>query len=292
MPNESIAFITPSYAPDFSRCQKLCQSLDTFAPNFEHIIIVNKFDYELFSTLKNTPNRKIVLVEDVLPTGYKKIPFTKKWWLDPYFYPVRGWITQQLTKIAAATITNSEVVIFLDSDIRFFKPIRLNDIYHKDQVRLLKTDCKAPSPLHSKWLIHSEKDLGLTHETFHRDYVGPIVTWRRSKVLSMIEHIEKTTNKKWFRALGHRLTFSEYTLYGNYVERVLNKDCGHFTTDKQLCLNIWSKNDADDILNGRKSIEPQMCAVLIQSNLNLSDEEEDKLFNRLVEHVRDHGYAT
>lgn len=285
MSQDSLAFVTISYARDFERCQKLCQSIDRFAPNTEHVVIVNSSDLPLFSVLAKDKTRKIMSVEEVLPNGYHKLPFAKKWWLDPYLFPVRGWVLQQLTKLASAFCTDKELLVFLDSDLRLFRPLDLSAFYSNGKFRLHSKACDAPSPVHEKWLAHAEQVLGLEKTTFKHDYVGNIITWHRKSVIEMLKHIEATTKKRWFRALGHQLTISEYTLYGNYVERVQAKDSQHFTTQKPLCIEMWDAADIEAFFETDQVIDEHQCAVLIQSNLRFSGEAEDQLFDKIVSFV-------
>lgn len=282
MPRTS--FMTISYAPDFERCKRLCESFDSFVKGYEHHLICPKSDLHLFEKLA-APHRKISTYQDILPRRYWKIPFTKKWWLDPSFFPVRGWILQQLLKIASAAKAYSEDVYFLDSDLYFFKPFDPANLIEDGNTRLYAINKKAPSKLHAKWQSVSEQLFGLTNETFHTDYIGQIISWKVTNVQEMIHKIEEVTKKPWYIALGHTFTFSEYLLYGNFVERVLGKNNGHVVRDYALSFDIWNKEEFITAYENSIQIPTESCAILIQSNLGIDINEENALLRKLIKNL-------
>lgn len=284
MPRTS--FITISYAPDFERCKRLCESFDRFVKGYQHYVICPQSDLHLFEKLA-APHRKISTYQDILPGKYWKIPFTKKWWLDPSFFPVRGWILQQLLKIASAAQANSEDVYFIDSDIYFFKPFDPEN-FIEGGTRLYAIKKKAPSKLHTKWQSVAEQLFDLTNETFHTDFVGQIISWKVANVKKMIHKIEDVTKTPWYLALGHKYSFSEYLLYGNFVERVLGENNGHAVKDYALSFDIWNKEELITAYENNIQIPTESCAILIQSNLGIDIIEENALLSKLIQ---DHELA-
>ncbi len=274
-------FITISYAPDFHRCKRLCESFDQFVEGYEHHIFCPKDHLYLFKDLA-APHRKISTYQDILPGRYWKIPFTKKWWLDPSFFPVRGWILQQLLKIASADKTSFEDIYFLDSDIIFFKKFDPEKIVSEGKTRLYTLKTPAPSDLHAKWQMFAESSLGLPNEKFHTDYIGPVLSWKSANVKAMIKRIESVTKKPWYIALGHTFTFSEYLLYGNFVERILKEDSGHTAQTFPLCWNIWGKEELLAAKENSINMPDEICTILIQSNLQIDINEEKILLDKLV----------
>jgi hypothetical protein len=121
----AFAIITPSFAPDFERCQLLAESvLRHAAPHVEHCIVVDRNDERLFSRLRS-PRTRIVCKEDVLPRWLRRLPVQSKWWLNLKGLPVRGWIIQQITKLSAPEISDADTFLFLDSDaflVRAYDP--------------------------------------------------------------------------------------------------------------------------------------------------------------------------
>lgn len=62
--------VTPSYAPDYHRCQLLAWSIEAFAPEkTKHYIIVPNRDLRLFSQIKYR-NTQIITVESIYQVGF------------------------------------------------------------------------------------------------------------------------------------------------------------------------------------------------------------------------------
>ncbi len=135
---------------------------------------------------------------------------------------------------------------------------------------------------HARWQSVSEQLFGLTHEIFHTDYIGQIISWKVTNVKEMIQKIEEVTKKPWHIALGHTYTFSEYLLYGNFVERVLGKNNGHVVRDYALSWDIWSKEELVSANENSIQIPTESCAILIQSNLGININEENALLRKLI----------
>lgn len=274
--------VTISYAPDFQRCKRLCHSVDQFVKGAEeHLIICPKSDAHLFETL-SAPHRRILYYQDLLPRHYRKIPLLKKCWLDPGFYPVRGWIMQQLLKIASHTQTDADILFFLDSDIQFVKPFNTDCLVRSGDVRIYRVQVPPPSDLHNQWQEIAEELLGLDSKDFRFDYIGPLTCWKRDNVARMVKQVEKTTGKAWHKAIGRKVTFSEYILYGTYVDRCLGNDAEHFIDNSSICYNLWDRNDYDSIMEGKRSIPDNCAAMLIQSNIGLDNASELALISRLT----------
>ncbi|BDA66169.1 hypothetical protein CAL7716_003350 [Calothrix sp. PCC 7716] len=112
--------ITPSYAPDYHRCQLLAWSIEAFAPEkAKHYIIVPKRDLPLFRQIKYR-NTQIITLESILPT-WVQLPFINNCWFNIKHLLVRGWIIQQLIKLAAAEFLSSYLAPNVKTRI---KPIR------------------------------------------------------------------------------------------------------------------------------------------------------------------------
>ena len=118
------AIITPSYAPDFQRCQLLSWSVEQFVPaSVSHYIIVDARDLKLFQQLE-TQRTKLITVESVLPWWIQHIPFVKNGWFSLKTFVIRNWILQQIVKISIAQYLKQDVLIFVDSDVTFANMVR------------------------------------------------------------------------------------------------------------------------------------------------------------------------
>lgn len=279
----TIALITPSYGPDARRCHRLCASVDRFVSDFnEHVIIVPNRDRKLFSELES-PRRRVLTVEEVLPRQYRRLPITERWWLDSRFFPVRGWIVQQLVKLASHHTTDAEVLCMVDSDVQFFRDFSVSRFMTGGQVRLqtvVRDD--MPSPAHGVWQATAERLLGLPAEVFTRDYVGQLITWRSDHVAALLDHVAKVTGKPWHLAIGRELRFSEYILYGHFNDRVLGAASRHINECPPYCVELWDAEEVARLRSGEVRPEPGQYALLIQSALGLSDDEETALVQAVI----------
>ena len=127
-PNNELALVSCSYAPDFHRCYRLCQSVDRWVSGeIAHRVIVPHKDLALFRPLENS-RRSVLAVEDVVPAPFWQVPKTRRWWLDQFGWPVRGWIMQQVTKLSANNATCAEHIVFADSDLVFVRPFGRDNV--------------------------------------------------------------------------------------------------------------------------------------------------------------------
>lgn len=269
------SLITCSYAPDRDRCGVLCASVDRFVePGMEHVLVVPRRDVELFAPLVND-RRRIVVAEDLLPRWLVRAPRSRRWWLTPFTPPVRGWIVQQVIKLSLPAAVETPVLIFADSDVVFVKPFGSDNVIRNDRVRLHRVPGHGTKPFHLRWHRSAARLLGLPPTDHHgSDYITQLVSWRREYVLALQRRLEEVSRRDWRRQLCGTLHFSEYILYGVFVEHVLGDAACHYWDAQELCHCSWHwhrriENEAE---LGRflSRMEPQHVAVLVQSNLGLS----------------------
>ena len=279
MITEQLSIVTCSYAPDIKRCQRLCRSIDRLVPkHIEHCIIVPRRDYPLFRNLQSD-RRRIVVTEDVVPGGFYHLPIAKKMWLSPNLRPVRGWIMQQITKLSASFAVNSELIMFVDSDLQFIRSLNMGLIYRSEQLRLHRVPGAKREGTHCHWHHRAAQLLGEKPRYFGSDYVGQLISWRRSNLLALHAHIENTHGRPWYQPVANSLRFSEYILYGAFVEHIVGLEpSGHFSCDDDICHCCWVSAEATSLRNGTAVISHRAQAVLLQSNLGLKAEQEEELF--------------
>lgn len=279
--SEQLALVTCSYRPDFERCARLCASMDTFiGPETAQFIIVPDRDKKVFTQL-GSRNRTIISTQDVLPARFIHLPLLKKWWLDNAMWPIRGWMMQQVTKLCADVVTEREKIIFVDSDIEFIRPLQHGRFVSDDALRLLRKPMEKNDGIHLKWHHASAELLGLNPRYFGSDYIGPLATWRRSNLVQLKQHIENCLDRPWFEAVGRRMTVSEYTLYGVFVEHVLGiENSGHFQDAEDLCHCLWFEDETEKFLTDFSyNNSPQ--AVLVQSNIGMEQSDVNALMSRV-----------
>jgi hypothetical protein len=278
MTTEHLTIVTCSYGPDEQRCRRLCRSIDRLVTdNIEHCIIVPRRDYRLFCDLQNS-RRRIVTTESVVPGGFRHLPLARKMWLSPDGWPVRGWIMQQITKLSASFAVNTELILFADSDLKFIRFLNDALFYRDELLRLHRVPGALHDRVHCDWHRGAAQLLGSKSRDFGSDYVGQLITWRRGNLQALHRHLELIHGKPWYLPIAHSFKFSEYTLYGAYVEHVLGIDhSGHFYCSDDICHCCWFTADAEMLRNGAAVISGRAQAVLLQSNLGLRAEHEAEL---------------
>lgn len=275
--------ITVSHAPDLERCRRLCESIDRFdrTQSIQHTLICPHRDLPLFADLGKR-NRRVVSYQDILPRGYRQIPLLKRWWLDPGGFPVRGWMMQQLVKLAAAAQSDAEYIVIVDSDIVFCRPIDEELFFRDGAIRLVATPLKSEDKDHTVWQRLSERLLWISPQQQFPNYVGQLMSWSPDVLRQMLSRVEKHADKPWFKTLGRLITVSEYTLYSNFAQHLYEGRAKHFLDSQAISLDLWRADDLVRLKEKRLPLNNRMIAVLIQSNLQLSQTEE----NTVLQHCK------
>ncbi|EAQ96646.1 DUF6492 family protein [Congregibacter litoralis] len=280
---EELSMITCSYAPDFNRCERLCRSVDRWVSgDITHWLVVPARDLSRFRKLSNG-RRNIVAVEDIVPGSFKQLPRSHRWWLDRRAWPVRGWVMQQVTKLSANAVTSAEFIIFADSDLQFVRPFSRDHVVDHDQLRLHRIAGAKNSGEHLSWHHKAADLLGTRRQYFGHDYIGQLITWRRSHLEGLQKHLEDTHSRPWYQGVARALKVSEYILYGAYIDAVVGIDnSGHFSCDEDLAHCCWFREEADALAGGSYPLSAGAVAVLLQSNLGLSDQDEQRIVRDLT----------
>ncbi len=273
-PSPSVAFITPSFARDFERCELLCNTIQQFVPQgIKHYLVVDRIDYPLFSKLES-PSTVILIVEDLLPWWIKKTPFRSRFWINFKGLPIRNWLLQQIIKIATVLSIEEEIAIFVDSDVAFVRPFDEHQFFQDSDVRLyceIDGNCDWMQE-HKKWHQTASELLGLEPTPMPApDYIGNLISWRKSNVKRMCEHIEKLHSRSWMQCIASQWNFSEYILYGTFVNRVIPESSGHFLAEHKLSLNYWEEEplSSEELKLFFQKLQPEHQAVMISAKARM-----------------------
>lgn len=238
----TMTVLTPSYAPDRELCVDLVRSVNRFAGHgVRQLVIVPPRDLPAFSGLAGE-RTTISSVADYLPAWLVKIPYVNGWVnVRRPVPPVRGWITQQIVKLAAAASDESDIVLLTDSDVVLFRQIDASTFAPGGRVQVFRMpDGVSPSlPRHLQWHAAARRLLGLepSDRQILPDYIGWPCAWEPSVVRDMLGLVERSTGMHWVSAIGRELHFSEMILYGVYVEEVLSRSSSVSFTSAVRCLN-------------------------------------------------------
>ena len=150
-----LVVVTPTYAPDLDLFSDLHDSvLRWFPTEVRHLVVVDDSDVALFRRFEG-PRCLVVGVGDVLPRSVRALPLSKLWVnLRRPVPPLRGWIVQQLVKLAVAELVPERVVVMADSDLVFIRPVTVDTFVSGGRVRLYRQDAGIDDslPRHLRWL--------------------------------------------------------------------------------------------------------------------------------------------
>jgi hypothetical protein len=246
----TLAVITPSFGPDFELCAALHASVLAHSPeSVRHHIIVPPRDVALFRRLEG-PRAQIHPETHFLPRSFCPLPglnFSVN--LRRPFPPLRGWILQQIIKLAATARADADVVLLVDSDIEFIRPFS-SDTFRRDGVVPLyrkPDEVDDRLPRHVMWHRGARAMLGLPPSSPpYPDYVSSLMAWDPVIVRTLLQLVESVTGRRWTDAIGRQLHFSEWTLYGVFVDEVLGGPSRAFGTEHSRCHAYWDEVPLSD----------------------------------------------
>jgi hypothetical protein len=240
---DRIAIVTPSYAPDFELCRELNASVLAYLPApMKHYLIVDGADLALFRQLENA-RTVVVAVEDVIPKGYHKLRYPRKWWFSSAaLFPAKGWLIQQLAKLSIARVADEPVLVNVDSDVRFVRRIETSLFSSGGKTRMYRLPGGVLSGMpHVKWNKNVSRLLGVpADEAPMDDYVGNVISWDRRIVLDACKRIEEVTGLPWHVAYTRARLVGEQLVYGLYVDKVVGRDGARVWSDERSwCHTYW-----------------------------------------------------
>lgn len=301
MSDLSVNLVTCSFSGDLDVCRLLCESVDRFvSPAVAHRLYVPAKDAPLFADLAS-PRRIVATQESLLPSWFWRAPLPPQPWrarfglprrdvyLTPFSLPVRGWIAQQIMKLAATEAAGAEIVVHVDSDNAFIRPFGVERLVRDGRVRLYREPEMVAMPSHRLWHAAAGRLLGLPPADFYgAEYIDQLVVWRRSTLLRLLARIAQTSGTDWRVTLARTPHFAEYILYGVFADRALGLDAaGHFADPVSLCLSRWSGAfaDAADEEAFIAAIRPHHAACLIQSTIDMAPDARRRLFERATDYA-------
>lgn len=272
----STALMSASYAPDFDRCRAMCESVDEHMKgDWHHYLLVDSEDVQRFRQLAGE-RRTVIDQRELLPWWLRAVPDPfrpgRKLWLRPFGRPLRGWHIQQLMKLAFCRQISEPAMIAIDSDVmlvRDYDPARL---WNDGRMRLYSKTGEIDETIrsdHISWLAHSDRLLGIgPYRLPANGYIDSMVSWRTDTARSLLAHIEARNGCQWQRAVTQSRAFSEYIIYGRYVEEVLN-GAGHEPVEDPFCHVVWFDDiythDMDGLRRFVGDLGPKQIGIGIQS---------------------------
>jgi hypothetical protein len=266
-----LSVITKSYKPDFELCWDLHRSVLDYTPDWiRHHIIVPRADVQLFSRLAG-PRTQIRCDTGLLPRSFVPVPCTNLTVnLDRPFPPVRGWILQQVVKLAAVAASEDDVVLVADSDVEFVRPFTVETFVRDSVVRFYRKPnaIDGKLPRHVAWHRTARALLGLPPaEPPYTDYISALFACDPAIVRQMLARVTATTGQPWSTAIAAQPHFSEWTLYGVFVDNVIGAPANSFSADDPLCLGYWdvSPLNRDDAVEFLRHVQRTDVAAMISA---------------------------
>jgi hypothetical protein len=256
-----VALLTPTYGRDLELCTLLCESVDRHVTSFsKHYLLVPDSDLPLFAHFESE-RREVIPASRFLPHWLRPLPRViqrkrRQYWWSFRTKPVSGWHVQQYLKIAATMSLPYERYCILDSDIVFFRDFDLSQFQVPNPIPLfsLPDEVISSQPRHSRWVETSHQLLGLpTPPLPASDFIGHIIFWDRQTTHAMVSQIEAVTKLHWIEALCWTREFSEYMLYGYFVQNDARFSGAHRLTSSTQCVSYWeqpklSKDELNQLL--------------------------------------------
>jgi len=216
-----LSMITPSYRPDLELCRDLHTSLLRYGPpGVRQSVVVPRRDRELFAGIG-----EVHIVDEFLPRSFRALPGNLWVNMRRPVPLVRGWIAQQLIKLATVAASHADLVLLVDSDMVFVRPFTEAQFYRDNTARFyrLPNAIDERLPRHVLWHKVARRLLGLppARRLPLPDYICWPMCWDPNIVRDMLAHIARVTGVAWATAIGAEMHFSEGILYGVYVDEVL-----------------------------------------------------------------------
>lgn len=285
----SLAIVTTSHMPDFPSFARLHASvLEHTDPSTRHIVAVPGIDVPLFASLGSSRLR-VVSEQEMLPprfiatTRLARIPGIPRGFriaalngTHPW-PPIRGWILQQMVKLAVVSQLDVDVALIIDSDVLLVRGVDESIFRRRDGVVRLYRLPDGITPDMTRHLAQRSKALQLlglaTAEEHSPDYIAGIVSWDPSLVRQMLARLEETTQRPWPDGVGRSLDFSEFIAYGTYVMLLADADRRAFLSDRSLSHSHWGPTPLT-MGSARRFVEtlaPDDLAIHVQSNTSTEE---------------------
>ena len=278
----TVEIITPSYVNDADCLVLLAESRRLFAPDLSHSVIVPPQDVSIFErkcngrahvrSLTDVLPRGLIgthVLRDAVPARFPRLRSIQA--INSRFplVPVRGWILQQVTKIAAVAASTSDLVLVLDSDTVMIST--LPDIEELDRVYRLPGGINNAMDRHRKWQKVSAEILGLPQVASDDDFISPVLFWRPDDVRGMISRIESHHSRPWWDVVCRHVHFSEATLFGRYAVSDLFEREVSWTADDR-CATYWSTDTVTSasVAEVVSAVSPSDLFMQIQSTSDTS----------------------
>jgi hypothetical protein len=268
---EDLAVLTPSFRGDADLFADLHDSvLANTARSVVHHVVVPPSDAHVFRQYEG-PRCRVWTHRDLLPRYCVSVPYASGLTLSlrrPW-PPVRGWVVQQIMKMAGTGAVDARAVLIVDSDAVLVREPTLDQFTHDGRLWHFRWDGAVTAGMarHVLWHNVARRLLGVpgTASPPAPDYISPITVWDPAVVRSLTAHIADCTGRSWIDAVAGELHVSEFVLYGVFVDEVLG---GMAPVSGPLCHNYYERTPLGraDALEFADQMPPKALGVMISSH--------------------------
>jgi hypothetical protein len=250
--------LTPCHGPDVELCRDLHRSVLELTPaSTVHYLVVPSAQRSRFATFEGARcevwAERALLPRRVVGMSWVNPALQRLGALAPSarlaavnvrrpWPPVRGWIMQQILKLAATALLDADVVLLMDADVQLIRPVTASSFLEHGQLRLYRVDGGVHPGMstHVAWHRTARRLLGLAEGAPpYPDYASSFMAWDPAVVRAVQHRVEQITGRPWVDAVGGTLSFSEWTLYGTFVDDVLAPGARPPATDRSGCHSYW-----------------------------------------------------
>jgi hypothetical protein len=246
-------------------------------------------DAHLFRQYEGTRCR-VWTHRDLLPRYCLSLPYASGLTLSlrrPW-PPVRGWVVQQLMKLAGTAAIDARAVLIIDSDAVLLREPELEQFSHNGRLRHFRNDGAVTPGMdrHVLWHNVARRLLGVSGVVSAPapDYISPIIVWDPAVVRSLMDHIADSTGQYWMDAIARELHVSEFIIYGVFMDEVVG-DLAPF--EGPICHNYYERTPLS--LTDARAFAGQMpsdaIGAMISSHSHTPDDVRRDAFRRCAEVV-------
>ena len=279
--------LTPSYRGDLERFILLRRTIERFARcPVEHVVAVPQQDVGLFrDALRQDSGVRVVAQQDFVAPMFYAPAWSRflqtrlgrrAWRLTQSRFGGRpGWIVQQIVKLSAPEVFADGPICIVDSDLLFIREFDAGDLCPASNVRVLireEPDCE--SARHPSYMRKSRELLKLAPGSEDHHFMAFPAIWYGDWVLQLRDELERRQGKPWQQVLYDAGFFSEYLLYGVYLDEVL-RPAGLEQRTVPLHVGVWDREGFDQFMRSPRLVldsypaEGAPLTLVVQSNIGM-----------------------
>lgn len=281
-----LQFFTPSYAGDLDRFVLLRQSVKRFARcPVQHVVAVPRRDVAAFRRAAEGEDCRVVAQEDFVEPYFYAPAWSRylqqalgerTWRLRQSRFGGRpGWIVQQIVKLSAPEVFADGEVCLVDSDLVFIRDFDRRDFLPASGARvLLRMEPEGAAGRHPHYMRKSRELLKLPAAGEDHHFMAYPAIWYMDWVRALRNELVQRHQKPWQKVLYDAGFFSEYLLYGVYLDEIVRPE-GLFERLAPFHVGVWDRAGFDRLLQNPQSLVAAYPAhqaplsLVVQSNLGL-----------------------